>query len=103
MYLLETRMSCSFELENSFFSIDNIRLGVRDGSGDRGHGEGHEAVESGDQVTQLGNERNVTVAEKILLGKILKLFNTINIFDKTAYLIHRISEKVLGNVPSHCY
>ena len=70
-------MSCSFELEDSFFSIDDIRLGVRDGSGDRGHGEGHEAVESGDQVTQLGNERNVTVPEKILLDKILLLVNTI--------------------------
>ncbi len=66
MYLLETRMSCSFELENSFFSIDDLRLGVRDRSGDRGNGKGHEAVESGDQVTQLGNERNVTVAEKTI-------------------------------------
>jgi len=77
MYLLETRMPCSLELENSFFSIDDLRLGVRDGSGDRGNGEGHEAVESGDQVTQLGNERNITVPEKILLDKILLLVNTI--------------------------
>ena len=63
-YLFQTRMPGLFQMENSFLPVDNLWLGVRNGSTDGCHCKTDKTVQLGAKVTQLGDERNVTEAEK---------------------------------------